>query len=177
MDEEHVETGIVTAAVTLPAAPSIPSGWDIHKVAKLVNDVAMNLYDLPTTLKTHSLTPSQYATLEKTEVFKAAIEQATRDWHSPNSVQKRLALESALAVESALPTVAARLTKTNEPLSDVVALLKVLLEAAGAVGAKAATVPQGTGERFKIVINLGDKTPTTMIDVTPEKIDAQSVPS
>lgn len=135
-------------------APAMPDGWTLPTVAALVTDVAQNLYDTPYLLKKHKLTLEQFAFLEQNEFFKRALAAETLVWQSTNSIQKRLALEAAIAVEAALPTVAARLSKPTEPLADVVALLKVLSEMAGTIGAKAAG-PATSGEKFKIVINMG----------------------
>ena len=173
---EVTDTGLVTAAVTLAAVPppeadfamvpaaveaavvpttQMPDGWTLHKVAALVTDVAQNMYDMPYLLKHHKLTAEQYNYLRENEFFKRALEAEIITWRGANSIQKRLALEAAIAVENALPTVAARLSKATEPLGEVVSLLKVLSEIAGVIGAKAAAVPAGSGERIKISINLG----------------------
>lgn len=171
-DVNPIETGLVglTAAVTEPApepppqVPAVipvqvpaamPEGWSLTKVAVLVRDVAQNMYDLPYILKKHTLSAEQYATLKDNQFFQSALAQMTMEWNSAANTQKRLALEAAIAVEDALPTVAARLSKPTEPLADVVSLLKVLSEIAGTIGSKAAQSPAAIGEKFKIVINLG----------------------
>lgn len=174
--DEPVDTGLaglsVTAAVTEPeVAPvqvpavvptqvpaALPSGWTLHKVAALVRDVAQEMYDEPFILTKHGLTSAQYDFLKLNPFFQRALEAETISWARADNVRNRLALEAAIAVEDALPVIAARLTKTNEPLADVVALLKVLSEMAGTIGAKAAQVQPGSGERFKIVINMGADT-------------------
>jgi len=145
----------------------MPDGWTLHKVAALVSDVAQNMYELPHLLKKHGLTPKQYATLEKNPFFQRALEAEVITWQGANSIQKRLALESALAVEDAMPDVAARLRNKSEPLGEVVALMKLFTEMAGVIGAKSAG-PVQASERFKITINLGgddslqrDATPST----------------
>lgn len=175
MADDIVETGLVAAAVTLRAAAvaeappepepvslpavvasagKVPSGWTLPMVAGLVTDVAQNLYDEPYLLSKHKLTAQEYETLKANEFFKRALEAETLVWQSTNSIQKRLALEAAIAVEAALPTVAARLSKGTEPLADVVSLLKVLSEIAGTIGAKAAVTAANT-DKFKIIINMG----------------------
>lgn len=193
MPEDIVETGLVAAAVTMhePAPPtpdpivlpaaveavvmpkvSMPDGWSLHTVAALVTDVAQNMYDLPYLLKKHKLSSEQYAFLQGNEFFKRALEAETITWQGTNSIQKRLALEAAIAVEAALPTVAARLSKPTEPLADVVSLLKVLSEIAGTIGAKA-VMPGASGEKFKIIINLGADTLTR--EATSE-VEVRSLP-
>jgi hypothetical protein len=161
-----VETGLVTAAVNPPAVPvqvpavappqvpatQMPSGWTIHKVAALVRDLAHNMYDLPYILKTHGLTQAQYDSLAGNEFFKHTLQAMTVEWNAVGNTQKRLALEAAIALEDALPAVAARLSKNTEPLAGVVELAKLLAKMAGVGEANAQQVPT---ERFKITINLG----------------------
>lgn len=172
MSDETVETGLagLTAAVTMeqppvppPAllAPSpaykkepLPDGWNLNRVAGLVRDVAQSMYDLPTILKKHGLTDKQYNVLAGNEFFTRALEQFTLDWNSAANTQKRLSLEAAIALEDAMPVVAARAHKPTEALSDVVALVKVLAEIAGTIGTKAANQPVAPTERFKIIFNL-----------------------
>lgn len=164
--------GDLTAAVTkhLPTAKKeMPPNWTLTRVSALVRDLAMGLYDEAVILKKHQLDYEEYATFKDNEFFQRTLQQAASEWNSPHSTLKRLAMESAVAVEDALPTVAARLSKPNEPLSDVVSLLKILSEMAGITGAKAVAQTQGTGEKFKIVINLGAD--TVMRDVTPAKVE------
>lgn len=182
MSDEPVETGLagldVTATVTapvqvpavvplqVPSAP-MPEGWTIHRVAALVRDLAVNMYDLPFTLSKHSLTDEQYETLRQNDFFKKAIEAATIEWNSPLSTPKRLAMEAAIALEDALPDVAMRLRKTNEPLPGVVELAKLFAKMAG-VGEQSPG-SQAPQEKFKITINLGadvaqfDKTRSNLI--------------
>lgn len=183
MQEPDFDPKYVTAAVTpqppAPLSPRVPGpltqdGWTIHKVAALVRDLAMNLYDEPTILHKHGLSLEAYQTLQKNQFFQNALEQETIAWNSPQSATRRLALESAMAVENALPTVAARLHNTNEPLADVVSLIKVLSELAGAIGSKANAQTGPSASQFKITINLGgdtmarDVTPTIIIDQPQE---------
>jgi hypothetical protein len=137
----------------------MPDGWNLHRVAALVSDVAQNMYELPYILKKHDLTASQYQTLEKNAFFQRALEAEVITWSGANSIQKRLMLEAAIAVEASMPTVAARMSSKTEPLGEIVMLMKLFAEMAGVVGTKSAQAgPASFGERFKIVINLGGET-------------------
>jgi hypothetical protein len=136
----------------------MPDGWTLHKVAALVSDVAQNMYEVPYILKKHELTAKQYATLEKNSFFQKALEAEVITWAGANSIQKRLALEAAISSEAAMPALAARLQNKNEPLGEIVALMKLFAEMAGVIGNKTAAGPQTFGERFKIIINLGGDT-------------------
>lgn len=167
-----VQVAAVAAAVV--PAMQMPPDWDLHKVAALVTDMAQNLYDRPYILKKHSLTEAQMQYLEGNTFYQRALEAEVLTWQGSNSIQKRLALEAAIAVEAAMPTVAARLTKATEPLADVVGLLKVLSEIAGTTGAKAQAGQTLAGERIKIVINMGDDATKTTASPSIVAIQSQS---
>lgn len=169
-------TAAVTSDFSMPAhltplpKAKMPAGWTIQRIAHLVRDLAMNIYEEAVVLKNHNLSPEQHEILKENEFFKKAIEQAVMEWNSPFSTQRRIAMESAIAMEDALPTLAARLSASKEPLEAVVGLLKVFSEMAGITGVKAVSNHQQTGEKFKIVINLGADTVSRqapVINVTP----------
>jgi len=133
----------------------MPDGWTIHKVAAFVRDLAMNMYTIPVILKKHTLTEAQYAVLVENDFFKKALEAATIEWNSPHSTTKRLAMEAAIGLEDAMPTITARMSSKTELLPAVVECAKLFAKMAG-VGE---TTQQGpVGEKFKIVINLGADT-------------------
>lgn len=203
MADEHIETGLAGLTVTVTSEPEealpdiesadralatmpqpptpaypkapMPEGWNMQKVSALVRDLAQNMYDIDVILKRHNLTEQQYRFLADNEYFKSALQQFTVDWNTASNTQKRLALEAAIYLEDGLPNVAARMNKPTEPLADVVALVKVLAEIAGTIGAKAANQPNAPTEKFKIIINLGadvlERNATTslppLIDVSP----------
>lgn len=178
-------TAAVTSSFSAPAhleplpKAEVPAGWTIHKIAALVRDLAMDIYEEAVILKNHNLSPEQFATLKENEFFKRAIEQAVLEWNSPFSTQRRIALESAIAMEEALPTLAARLSAAKEPLEAVVGLLKVFSEMAGITGAKAVSTNQQNGEKFKIVINLGADTvnrtaPVINVTSSPDNFEGLS---
>lgn len=186
---ETVPTGLaglsVTATETSPSPPvfnppappaptaKIPMGWTVQRVGALVRDVAANLYDTDVILKTHGLTEAQYATLSVNEFFKKALEAETVVWHAPNNAQKRLALQSAIALEDTLPDVVARMKDRNAPLAAVASLVKILSEIVGLTGA---TVPQQgpSADRIKITINLGGD--IAAFEKTPAPVEVQSQP-
>lgn len=157
-----------------PSPVPMPDGWTLPKVAALVGDIAQNMYDLPYILKKHDLTKAQYQTLEKNPFFQRALEAEVITWQGVNSIQKRLALEAAIAVESAMPSVAARMSSKTEPLSDVVALMKLYSEMAGVIGSKANPANATNSERVRIVINLGEDSMRKEASVV---IDQQALPA
>lgn len=162
-----------TLPITAPVTPvALPKGWTLQKMSSLIRDVAQQLYEIPTILSTHGLTEDQYKIIASNEFFQRTLEQYKIEWFSGANTQKRLALEAAIALEDTMPSVVARAHKVNEPLNDVVALLKLLAEMSGATGRKDAQSPIGGTERFKIVFNLGGDTlkreSTVTIEANPE---------
>jgi hypothetical protein len=145
------ETGVAIAPSSLPAT-EMPANWTIHKVAALVRDLSHNMYELPYILKTHNLTQAQYDKLATNAVFQGMLHTMTVEWNAVTNTQKRLSIEAAIALEDALPTMAARLHKPTELLTGVVELAKLLAKMAGVGETNAQQAPT---ERFKITINLG----------------------
>lgn len=144
----------LTAAVT---PPPLPEGWTINKVAALVHELAINMYDVKTILDKYGLSEQQFESLQGNEFYKKCYESAVFEWNKPQSINKRIALESAVGIEAVLPTIVARCASTGETLPNVVAALKVLAELSGSIGNqnRAQEAPR---EQFKITINLGADT-------------------
>lgn len=137
------------------AVVNMPVGWTIQRAAAFIRDIAHNMYDMPFILKTHGVSQAQYDGIKDQEFFQSALRAMTIEWNSIGNTQKRLAIEAAIALEDALPTMAARLHKPTELLTGVVELAKLLAKMAG-VGET--TQNNAPTERFKITINLGADT-------------------
>lgn len=138
----------VTAPVTLPP------DFTIHNIAALVRDVAIQLEDMPAILKKHGLSQLQYDSLANNQFFQHVLQDAIKNWHAPQSTKERVALAAAIALEDALPKIAARMTAGREDLADVVETAKLFADLAG-MGPKAAPTTTAPGEKFSININLG----------------------
>lgn len=141
----------LTVAVT---PPPLPEGWTINKVAALVHELAVNMYDVKTILDKYGLTEQQFEALQANEFYKKCYDSAVFEWNRPQSINKRIALESAVGIEAVLPTIVARCAQTNESLPNVVAALKLLAELSGSIGNQN-KAPENPREQFKITINLG----------------------
>jgi hypothetical protein len=113
------------------------------------------MYERPVILKKHGVTEAQVKTLETHSYFQKLLDQTAREWNSPRSINERLALESAVALEGAIPDIAARMGVKNEPLTGVVEAGKLLAKIAGAGEQRQQQAP---GEKFTITINLGGET-------------------
>lgn len=145
-------TGPSSVPVTVPV--TLPPDFTIHQIAALVRDVAVQLEDMPVILKKHGLSRQQYDSLAGNQFFQNVLQEAVKNWHSPQSTKERVALGALLALEDALPRIAARMTAGREDLADVVETAKLFADLAG-IGPKAAQQVQPTGEKFSININLG----------------------
>lgn len=145
-------TGPSSVPVTVPV--TLPPDFTIHQIAALVRDVAVQLEDMPVILKKHGLSRQQYDSLAGNQFFQNVLQEAVKNWHSPKSTKERVALGALLALEDALPRIAARMTAGREDLADVVETAKLFADLAG-IGPKTAQQVQPTGEKFSININLG----------------------
>jgi hypothetical protein len=171
MTEETIETGLLGATVNPAPAPAplpvptpppppppanMPVGWTMQKVAAFIRDLAHNMYEVPFVLKTHNVSQAQYDSVKDSEFFQNMLRAMTIEWNSIDNTQKRLAIEAAIALEDAMPILAARMHKPTELLTGVVELAKLFAKVAG-VG-EAASHSTAPTEKFKIVINLGSDT-------------------
>jgi hypothetical protein len=68
------------------------------------------------------------------------------------STNKRLAMQAAIGLEDAMPTMAARMLKSNEPVQNIIEIAKIFTKIAG-VGEEKTTAPPT--EKFHITIDLG----------------------
>lgn len=145
-------TGPSSVPVTVPV--TLPPDFTIHQIAALVRDVAVQLEDMPVILKKHGLSRQQYDSLAGNQFFQNVLQEAVKNWHSPQSTKERVALGALLALEDALPRIAARMTAGREDLADVVETAKLFADLAG-ISPKTTQQVQPTGEKFSININLG----------------------
>lgn len=166
---------LVTAAVTSPPAPASPLDLTPGQLAKLAREVVMNIRDLTAVLNDFNLTKQQYDDHIKTNpFFKQALETLAIEWNSADSTHKRLKIEAAALLEETLPTIGARMVKTDEPLREVVEGAKMLARVAGVDGEKQA---QGTDGKFIISIDIGQGTVKYEKDITPTTPSAEEVPA
>lgn len=174
------ENNLVTAPVT---SASLPDNFKVQDAAALARDFAIGMFDRATILEKHELTDEQAKVLEANPYFQRLLEQMSVEWNSPKSAQERLALQTAIGLESVLPEAISRVKIAQEPLTGIAQMVKVLADIAGANNHN--KQPQAPGEKFTITINLGadkkevyEKTrPTITVEAapsSPEEIPTQS---
>jgi hypothetical protein len=182
---DEIDTVTVTEELT-------PQGLDAMRVllempeitpvmlAQLARDVAQDFSSLPTILSKHRLTTAQYEFLsEHNEFYKHILTDQIKAWQGVGGTEARVKMQSLLAYEELLPTIAGRMGRHTEELKDVIEGAKMLAKVSGIdTSERNRSAP---GERFQIHIDLGadtkaitiEATPSPpLIDVTPEKVKA-----
>lgn len=139
----------ITATVTPPAV--IPD-MTMPKLAKLAREIAINIRKLPDILRDYSLTPAQFAEVEKLPFFKRAVEHLTIEWNSAMSTQDRIKYQSAAALEENLINLATRMASDKETLTAAVETGKFFAKLSGIGEGKA---EGNSADKFVITINLG----------------------
>jgi hypothetical protein len=132
-----------------PTQPDLTS----NQIAVLAREMAIAIRDPQIILKALNITQEQFDTYILPQVFyKRAYEAFVLEWESALTTNKRIALQSAAALEDVLPKLASRMHKDVESLPAVVETAKLLAKLSGAGETSSETTP---GERFTITINLG----------------------
>ncbi len=125
-----------------------------HDLAKLAQEVAMDMKPLHDIISVYNLTQGQYEyILENIPFFKHALETAAIEWNSALSTAERIKVEAAHALEATLPDLAARMGSKTESLNHAVEAGKLFAKLAGLDSPDPKS--KGPGERFTITINLG----------------------
>ncbi len=121
-------------------------------LAQIARAVAQDISLLSTILEKHGLTEAQYEHLQKNNAyFRSTLEQEIKNWQSIKSTEARLRLQAQAALESQMPTLAARMDTAK--LGEAVEAAKLLARIAGVDAAQSG--PVAAGEGFTINIDLG----------------------
>jgi hypothetical protein len=154
----------VTDETTLPVRAE---PLNSYRLASLAREVAMNMRNLPEILADYGIEPEDYKQVLTWPFYKSALEAAIIEWNGPLSTNQRIKIQAAAALEDALPSMAARMSHTDETLPAVVETGKLFAKLAG-IGEQGQR--GDIGEKFSITINLGeDKKLTFEKDITPKE--------
>lgn len=121
---------------------------------KIAREIAMDLHDLETILKTNHVSFEDWSKLSNNPNFIAVLKDAIAAWQSAGNTHERVKLKTAALVEEWLPEANARAHDRSESLSAKVELMKLLKSIAG-MGLGGSGVEGGHAEKFSVVINLG----------------------
>lgn len=137
---------------TLPAVIDLSS----QQMAALAREMAIGIKDPRLVCESFGVTQAQFDAYVRPHAFyKKAFDAFVLEWESALSTNKRIALQSAAALEDGLPRLSARMANGAEGLPAVTEVAKLLAKLAG-VGEEKRQVAEG--ERFTITINLGADT-------------------
>lgn len=141
---------------------------------KLARELAMEIHSVEEILKRHKIDEDQWAEIQKNQTFLRYLESAAQAWQSATNTHERVKLKAAAAVEEWMPQLFADIHKDKESLSAKIEGGKLLARLAG-MGLDRANIGEGSGETFKVTINLGasDQIQITK-DVTPKVIDGEA---
>lgn len=125
-----------------------------NQIVALAREMAMRIKSVDRILDALGMSEERFQQeIEPLSFYQQAYKTFVTEWESATSTNKRLAIKAAAAIEEFLPDVARRMGDDKEALSGVVATAQWLSKLAGAGEEK--TSP-GQGEKFKIIINLGN---------------------
>ncbi|MCA6318119.1 hypothetical protein [Phenylobacterium sp.] len=140
---------------------------------QLAREIAMDLHPIEHVLKLHGVSDEQWDSIASNPQFQRLLLTEKQDWESAKNTADRVRLKALAMVEEALPEMHARLHDPREGLNHKVELLKAVARFAGVGVTDAGNA--GPGERFSVVINLGeDKKVTIAKEVSPPMIEVDA---
>lgn len=158
------------------AQNSVPSKkFDDLTLVKLAREIAMNIQSIETILETNQITPETWDKIKITPRFNNLLETEAAAWNSAINTHERVKLKSAAIIEEWLPEAYARMHDTTENLNAKTELAKTVARFAG-MGLNNASITDASGERFSVVINLGNDAQLKFEKEMPMKvIDGEEV--
>jgi hypothetical protein len=126
---------------------------DEHKLAKLANEMAMNIRPVQAIFADYGIDENDYYAIEKIPYYQRAKERYTLEWNSTLTTKERVGMSSAYILEQILPIIGARAMSPTEPLASVNDTAKLLARNAGVGEVKQQNA--NSADRFIITINLG----------------------
>lgn len=136
-----------------PFSEALLSKQDEMRLRELANGIVRGIETAEMLLDRLGFTSSDYTDLSETRMFRQMLTQAQSEWEGASNTHKRIKLKAAVNIEEALPHFYRAMTSEKEPLSSKVKAFEVVSRVAG-LGMNE-PVPAGTGQFFKLEINLG----------------------
>ena len=126
---------------------------DEARLRELTAGLAKGVEDPELLIARLGFTPAEYEELSQTRTFKNILNQAMSEWEGAGNTHKRIKLKAAINIEQALPSFYHAMVDTTEPLSSRVKAFEAVARVGGLGNPE--LVPQGSGQFFKLEINLG----------------------
>lgn len=160
-----------SAATTTPIAPQktqTMSGNGELIFVQLAREIAMDIHPLEQILKNHEIGAARWEEIRTNPRFQALLLRQMEEWNSALNTGERVKLKALSCIEEALPEFYGRMHNPNETLPAKVKALEVFAQIAG-IG-KNAQGAGPSGEKFSVVINMGDDKKLTISAPTPRAI-------
>lgn len=145
--------------MTLPSTKVVhlPDFVNATFVARLARAVVMELQPLSRILEEFKIVQDQFEVIKHIGYYKRVSEEFAAEWNKITNTQDRLRLISAVMLEEGLPRLGSQMVDTNIAASVAVETGKFFAKIAGVGEGKVAS-DTPAGEKFSIVINLGEDT-------------------
>lgn len=136
---------------------------DEQRLRELAAGLAKGVEDSELLIERLGFTPAEYEELAQTRTFRNILNQAMSEWEGAGNTHKRIKLKAAINIEQALPSFYHAMVDKTEPLSSRVKAFEAVARVGGLGNPE--LVPQGSGQYFKLEINLGaGKRETVLIE-------------
>jgi len=137
----------------------------------------MDIHPIENILKQYSITAERWSELQRNAKFRGLLSSEVEAWNTALNTTERVKLKAAAMLEEWLPELNNRLHDVEEALPAKIEGGKMLTKLAGMDG-RANDIGAG-GERFSVVINLGNVAPAIEIskEIQPKLIEGEIVAS
>ncbi len=151
-----------------------PPRFDEKLFLTLSREIAIGIRPLAQILETANVSQDHWQVIEQHPRFRQLLQAQMDEWHAVGATHERVKLKSAAIVEQVLPDLYRSIVNEDEGLGHRNEVLKTVARLAGMGLDKAAVSGDGAGEKFSLVINIGDGVDhrisakvAPVIDVTP----------
>ncbi len=121
----------------------------------LSREIAIGIRPLHDVLATANVTQDQWQVIEQHPRFRQLLQAHMDEWHAVGNTHERVKLKSSAIVEQVLPELYRSIVNEDEGLNHRNEVLKTVARLAG-MGLDKANVGGDVGEKFSLVINIGD---------------------
>ena len=168
-----IETGFAGLKLPNPAELPVPAhqpDLTLHELVKIARLMVMNIRPMAITLRSFSITAAQFeAWVQRHPIYQNAFKTFMLEWESPLNTKQRIAIESAAALEDAIPDIAVRMADASTPFNQVIEGAKALAKFAG-VGEQG---QENTDTAQRVSININLAIPDKKAPVSMDQIQSQ----
>jgi hypothetical protein len=145
----------------MASTPTRSAGLGDSDLVKLAREIAMDIHPIDDILKQYSISNEKWEELQRNAKFQTLLSSEVEAWNTALNTPERIKLKAAAMLEEWLPELNNRLHDGAEALPAKIEGGKMLTKLAGMD--QRAGDAGGSGERFSVVINLGNVAPAIEI--------------